>query len=108
MAAYIYVETSIWNELCNQETNPGRLSSRLASQGATLVLGMNVFYEMVKTFGMRQPRAATRASQLFTYLKGWMRGDFPIVRQTPEILVDEVLYSLGVPRRTPSFCSSMK
>jgi hypothetical protein len=91
----VYAETSIWNELCNQATDPRILSSILSRQGEQLVLGMNVFFEMAKTFGLTGEESLKRASQLFSYLKGWMDDDFPIVRQTPEILAEEAMHSQG-------------
>lgn len=94
----IYADTSLWNELCNQAVDPQMMSSSFARQGAQLVLGMNVFFEMVKTFGMDEEGVAHRGSQLFSYLKAWVHDEFPVVRQTPEILWEEAMNSLGESR----------
>jgi hypothetical protein len=104
----VYAETSIWNELCNQAINPEMLASRLAKRGEKLVLGMNVFFEMVKTFGMQGAVAANRGSQLFSYLNIWMKDDFQIVRQTPEILVEEARCSLSGSRRMRLFLEGLE
>jgi hypothetical protein len=104
----VYAETSIWNELCSQAINPEKVASRLAKRGEKLVLGMNVFFEMVKTFGMQGAGAANRGSQLFSYLNMWIKDDFQIVRQTPEILVEEALSSLGGSRRIRLFLEGLE
>jgi hypothetical protein len=91
----LYAETSLWNELCDQAIDAKTVAEALARQGAQLALGMNVFFEMVKTFGSSAQQARDRAHHLFSYLKTWVRDDFPATRQTPEILADEVWHSLG-------------
>jgi hypothetical protein len=91
----IYADTSFWNQLCDQSIEPRRLASSLAEQDAEIVLGLNVFFEMSKTFEMQRQGAVERASKLFTYLSSWMREGVSVVRQNPEILVDEALHALG-------------
>jgi hypothetical protein len=86
----VYADTSIWNELCDQGTDPNALAARLNAHGARLVLGMNVFYEMVRTFAKLEADAMSRGSALFSYLKLWTRSSIAIMRQNPEILAEEV------------------
>jgi hypothetical protein len=86
----IYPDTFIWNELCDQRTDPSELTETLQTLGANLVLGMNVFYEMVKTFGSAKADALNRGAALFSCLKLWTASGIVIIRQTPEILVEEV------------------
>src|SRR6266700_2611250 len=99
----LYAETSLWNELCDQAVDAEAVSEALSRQGAQLALGMNVFFEMVKTFGKAKQQARDRAQDLFSYLKTWVRDDLPVTRQTPEILVDEVRHSLGDAREVRAF-----
>ena len=82
----LYAETSLWNELCDQAIDAKMVAEALARQGAQLALGMNVVFEMVKTFGSSGQQARDRAHHLFSYLKTWVRDDFPVTRQTPEFL----------------------
>jgi hypothetical protein len=107
-AHLVYAETSIWNELCNQAMDPHRVATRFASRGEQLTLGLNVFFELVKTFGKREEGAANRGSLLFSYLKRWMHDDFPIVRQTPEILAEEAMHSLDRSKRTRLFVEGVE
>jgi hypothetical protein len=86
----IYPDTFIWNELCDQRTDPPELTRALQALGANLVLGMNVFYEIVKTFGSPRADALNRGAALFSCLKLWTASGIVIIRQTPEILVEEV------------------
>jgi hypothetical protein len=104
----VYAETSIWNELCDQAVDPQRTASRFARQSEQLVLGMNVFFEMVKTFGMQEETAANRGSKLFSYLNMWMHDEFPILRQTPEILAEEAMHSLGGSRNRRVFVEGVE
>jgi hypothetical protein len=96
----VYAETSVWNELCNQAIDPHRLASRLAKRGEKLVLGINVLFELLKTFGMSEESAASRGAELFSYLNASMHDEFPITRQTPEILVEEAMHSVDRSRGT--------
>lgn len=95
----VYADTSIWNELCDQGTDPCALTANLTTHGAGLVLGMNVFYEMVKTFGNLEAEAVRRGSALFSYLQPWMRSNIAVMRETPEILAQEVSCCLGEQER---------
>jgi len=95
LAELVYADTSIWNELCDQSINTRVLKSELEARCARMVLGMNVFYEIVKTFGNSETAAVRRGSDLFLYLKLWIQEDLLVVRQTPEILVEEALHSDG-------------
>ena len=104
----VYAETSIWNELCNQAIEPQKMASRLAKRGEQLVLGMNVFFELVKTFGMQQEGAANRGSELFSYLNAWMHDEFLIVRQTPEILLEEAMHSIDRSSRLRIFAEGVE
>lgn len=99
----LYAETSFWNELCDQAVDAEAVSEALSRQGAQLALGMNVFFEMVKTFGKAEQQVRDRAQDLFSYLKTWVRDDLHVTRQTPEILVDEVRHSLGDAREVRAF-----
>jgi hypothetical protein len=35
---YIYLDTMLWNRLCDEDVDPGRLNASLAAQRAKLVL----------------------------------------------------------------------
>jgi len=61
----IYLDTMIWNELCDQKVDAAALNSAVAAQGKALVLGSEALYEMARTFKMNP----SRGKELFECLK---------------------------------------
>ena len=55
---YVYADTSIWNRLYDQNTEPEALSLALAERDAGFALGFNVLYEIAKQFFMGPMKAA--------------------------------------------------
>jgi len=70
----IYLDTMLWNELCDQNVNAAALISALSAQGKVLVLGAEAMYEMAKTFKSNP----TRGKQLFAYLKTFTDQGFSV------------------------------
>jgi hypothetical protein len=88
----IYLDTNLWNELCDQAVDPEGLTKSLGSRDARLVLGTHCVYEMSKTFRAYKSRtAASRAQELFLYLKEFVESDIPCVKETMELLAAEML-----------------
>jgi hypothetical protein len=81
----IYLDTMLWNELCDQKVDAAALPSALAAQGKVLVLGAEAIYEMAKTFQSNP----TRGKELFTYLKKFTDLGIPGVKDNPMLLVAE-------------------
>ena len=89
-AILIYADTTVWNALCDRAVGPGRLTKDLATQRAQLVLGTNAVYEMAKTFKGSRPNAHERGKELFSYLRQYVQLGIPLLRQTDELLREEV------------------
>src|SRR5215469_14383111 len=85
----IYADTTIWNALCDQSVDAGRLTNDLATQRAQLVLGTNAVYEMAKTFKGRRTDAQERGRALFSHLRQYVQLGIPLLRQTDDLLREE-------------------
>jgi hypothetical protein len=81
----IYLDTMLWNELCDEKVDAVALTSALAAKGKVLVLGAEAIYEMAKTFQSNP----TRGKELFTYLKKFTDLGIPGVKDNPMLLVAE-------------------
>ena len=89
-AVLIYADTTVWNALCDQVVDAGKLTKDLATQRAQLVLGTNAVYEMAKTFMGSRPNARERGKELFSYLKQYVGLRIPLLRQA-DFLLREVV-----------------
>lgn len=81
----IYLDTMLWNELCDQNVDAAALVSALAAQGKVLVLGAEAIYEMAKTFKSNP----TRGKELFTCLKKFTDLGILGVKDNPMLLLAE-------------------
>ncbi|MGA7443064.1 MAG: hypothetical protein WB523_10040 [Candidatus Sulfotelmatobacter sp.] len=86
----IYLDTNLWNALCDQAVDQERLAASLASKRATLVLGTQCIYEIAKTFRSSTKKAADRGITLFSYLKRFIEIDTPCAKETMELLAAEM------------------
>jgi hypothetical protein len=75
----IYLDTMLWNELCDQNVDAVALITALTAQGKVLVLGAEALYEMAKTFKSNP----TRGKELFAYLKKFTDLGILGVRDNP-------------------------
>jgi rRNA-processing protein FCF1 len=90
-AVDIYLDTNLWNELCDQAVDPEDLMGSLGSRDTRLVLGTHCINEMAKTFRASKSRAASRARELFLCLKKFVEFNIPCVKETMELLAVEML-----------------
>jgi hypothetical protein len=87
----IYLDTVLWNELCDQKVDDAALSSALAAQSKALVLGAEVIYEMARTFEMNP----TRGKELFEYLKHFAELGVVGAKDDPQLLLGEADSAMG-------------
>src|SRR5437870_7939111 len=93
----IYLDTSLWNKLCDQKVDAKGLVSALTERDAQLVLGTNAVYELAKTFQMKAG-AHQRGQQLFSHLTEYVRLGIPFLRETRDILGEETKHATGETR----------
>jgi hypothetical protein len=91
----IYLDTVLWNHLCDERVDAARLTSALFNSGRKLVLGTEAIYEMSRTFNSKP----SRGRELFGYLKTFTDLHVPCMQDNPRILQAEAESALnGEPR----------
>lgn len=94
----IYLDTNLWNALCDNAVDPQKLVTSLAGRNAELALGLHNFYELAKTFKTPTREALERGRHLFIYLKEFVDADIPCVKENEELLAAEMwALKLGTP-----------
>jgi hypothetical protein len=48
---YIYLDTNIWNALCDQNVDPKSMVTALAAKSSAIVFGSHNVFELAKTWG---------------------------------------------------------
>jgi len=84
---YIYLDTMLWNRLCDEDVDPGRLNASLAGESAKLVLSPHTGFELAKTF----VNAPERAKKLFSYLMNFVMANIPCTKEISGILEAEMV-----------------
>jgi hypothetical protein len=84
---YIYLDTMLWNRLCDEEVDPSRLNASLAAERAKLVLSPHTGFELAKTF----VNAPERAKKLFSYLMKFVMANIPCTKEISGILEAEMM-----------------
>jgi len=92
---FIYADTSIWNRLCRQNVEPAALTSALRAENAELVLGESVLIELARAFESQKPAVRTHASQLFSYMQGYLQMGIPVSKPNWALLIEEALHLTG-------------
>jgi len=92
---FIYADTSIWNRLCKQNVEPAALTSVLRAQNAVLVLGENVLTELARAFESQKPVVRSHASQLFSYMQGYLQMGILVSKPNWALLIEEALHITG-------------
>jgi hypothetical protein len=86
----IYLDTSLWNALCDQGVASARIVDDLAAQDACLTLGNEAVYEMAKTFRDSGAEGRARGMTLFSYVYQFLAEEIPFVRVNMELVAAEM------------------
>jgi hypothetical protein len=84
---YIYLDTMLWNRLCDEDVDPGRLNTSLAAGQTKLVMSPHAGFELAKTF----INAPERGRKLFAYLVNFVKADIPCTKEISGILEAEMV-----------------
>ena len=85
-AVNIYLDTILWNTLCDQDIEPGLLIESFAAKNANLVLSHQTVFELAKTF----TRTPERGKKLFSYVKQFVQANAPCTREISGVLEAEM------------------
>src|SRR5258708_6497506 len=95
----IYLDTNLWNALCDQAVEPDEFIHRLASKNAYLAPGIHIFYELTKTFRSSDSQVQDRGKKLLSYFRTFVEGNTHCVKDNMELLAAE-MWALKL--RTPN------
>jgi len=59
----IYLDTTIWNVLSEQNPRASKVCQSLAERSLGIVLGLNAYFEMLRSFYGKRPDAGKRLFQ---------------------------------------------
>jgi hypothetical protein len=86
----IYLETSLWNALCDQSVDAEGLMESLGSKNSNLVFSHHCGTEMAKTFLGYGQKAVSRGRQLFSCLARFVSAGVACAKQNMELLPEEL------------------
>src|SRR5712671_988595 len=86
----IYLDTILWNLLCDQPAEPEAFIQRLAAKNARLILGIHNFYELTKSFRTSRSPSLDRGKQLLSYFNRFIDAGAPCVKDNMELLAVEM------------------
>jgi hypothetical protein len=93
MRRTLYLDTNLWNKLCEQSVIPEDLVTRLRARGWDVVFSPHLRYELARTFRSIRPAATEKARLLFSYLERFLALHIPCVKQLPDLLREEVRHA---------------
>lgn len=103
---YLYADTSVWNHLCDQNSDSNELSLALENAEVGLAIGFNVPYEIAKLFFTGTKEDKARGRELFAYMKRYFALGVPIIKENWVLLIEEALDVTGQEKMQSSFRDS--
>ena len=91
----IYLDTTIWNILSIQAPEASGVHTLSDKLNVRLTLGLNAFFELLKSFYGKRPDALARGRRLFACLRAYLRNGVSVLRTWEELLVDEAARASG-------------
>jgi hypothetical protein len=86
----IYLDTNIWDQLCDQKVDPKQFIDALASKGYTLVISFHTVYEFARTLTSPAPQAIARGRQLCAYAVQYLDLGIPCTKDFWEYVLAEI------------------
>src|ERR1700730_9844887 len=84
----VYLDTMLWNALCDQGVEASSLVARLRERNACFAIGTHDFYEIAKTFG--RPENHGRGRLLFSDFTRYLIADTLLLKENMELLAHEM------------------
>jgi hypothetical protein len=98
----IYLDTNVWNSLCDESVAASEFLASLHSRECSLVLSYQVVFELAKCFRSQRNGAPGRGVTLFAHLREFVNQDIPCVTEILEVLSEE-MWALKVGRSVNPF-----
>ena len=91
----VYLDTTIWNILSTQAPEACGVRALSDKLNVRLTLGLNAFFEMLKSFYGKRPDALARGRRLFACVGAYLQNGVSVLRTWEELLVDEAARASG-------------
>src|SRR5882724_6725482 len=91
----IYLDTTIWKVLSEQAPEGERARQLCSKLDVHFTLGLNAYFEMLKSFFGKRSNALARGKQLFTCLRSYLESGVALLKTWEELLVEEARRSSG-------------
>jgi hypothetical protein len=101
----IYLDTSIWNVLAEQAADAASAYKPFSERGVEITLGLNAYFEMLKSFYGKRPDALSRGRKLFGCVDQYLGSGVRFVKTWEELLIQESKKILGIAASTDPFCA---
>jgi hypothetical protein len=93
----VYLETPLWNELCDQGVDADWLLNALQERASCIVISTQLVCELAGTFkSTRFEDPFRRGRQLFSYLQRFTTARIPCLKMNNQLLQDEALLACGL------------
>ncbi len=100
----IYFDTSIWNVLAEQTLDAASACKSFSEWGVEITLGLNAYFEMLKSFYGKRPDALSRGRKLFACVDQYLGSGVRFVKTWEELLIQESKKTLGIAASADLFC----
>ena len=100
----IYFDTSIWNILAQQRSIAVPGCRSLAERGIRVTLGLNAYFEMLKSFYGKRPDAESRGRNLFACVYECLISGVHVAKTWEEVLIEEAKNTQDGARPVDTFC----
>jgi len=100
----IYFDTSIWDVLAQRTPTAVARCQSLSERGICVTLGLNAYFEMLKSFYGKRADARSRGMKLFACVYGCLSSGVRIAKTWEEILIEEAKNTLNGTHAIDLFC----
>jgi len=102
----IYFDTTIWNVLAQRSPSAASSCQSLSERGIYVTLGLNAYFEMLKSFYGKRLDARARGRKLFACVHECLDSGVRIIKTWEEILIEESKKTLDKTSSIDLFCDA--
>jgi hypothetical protein len=103
MRRAIYLDTTLWNKLCEHAIDAAILVDKMRRNNAEIVFSPHLRFELAKTFRSVRSGKREKAIILFKYLETFINLRMRCVKQVVDLLREEVRHANGETKRVECF-----
>lgn len=100
----IYLDTSVWNVLSEQTPDATAAYRSFSNRDVHVALGLNAYFEMLRSFYGKRPDAGSRGKRLFRCVHQFLSSGVRIIKTWEELLLEESKCVLQKSTSISPFC----